>query len=158
MASTALPLELTPAASAHRHLVFAVGARLYGCEVALVREIVPFRPCTRLPGAPPYVCGLVNLRGTVVTVIDLGLRLGGAPADRADGSIVLVEHGPRLVGLAVDELRDVHRFEPDAVQPAGDGVGEGGSAGGAAIRAVARAGAEVVLLLDVGTIVTRALL
>ena len=158
MASTAPPPELTPA-SAHRHLVFGVGARLYGCEVALVREIVPFRPCTRLPGAPPYVCGLINLRGTVVTVIDLGLRLGGAPADRADGSIVLVEHGPRLVGLAVDELRDVQRFEPGEVEPAVGGQGgEGASSAGAAVSAVARAGAEVVLLLDVGTIVTRALL
>ena len=138
--------------------MFGVGARLYGCEVALVREIVPFRPCTRLPGAPPYVCGLLNLRGTVVTVIDLGLRLGGAPADRAEGSIVLVEHGSRLVGLGVDELRDVHGFEPDAVQPAGEGSGGEGAAAGAAVRGVARAGAEVVLLLDVGAIVTRALL
>ena len=157
MASTAPPVDLTPPASAHRHLVFGVGARLYGCEVALVREIVPFRACTRLPGAPPYVCGLINRRGTVVTVVDLGLRLGGAPADRVDGSIVLVDHGPRLVGLAVDELRDVQRFEPEETQPAADGVGGDGAAG-AAVCGVARAGSEVVLLLDVGAIVTRALL
>ena len=160
MASSTPTPEPLPVATAHRHLLFAVGGRVYGCEVALVREIVPFRACTRLPGAPAYVCGLINLRGTVVTVLDLGLRLGAAAIDRSDGSVVLVDHGARVVGLAVDELRDVQRFDPDAVEAvdAGDARPGDGSSVGGAVRGVARAGADVVLLLDVNAIITQALL
>ena len=47
-------------ASLPRMLLFGVGGRVYGCEIEVVREIVPFRRCTRLPGAPPFVCGPVS--------------------------------------------------------------------------------------------------
>ena len=163
MASTAAITE-PGAAAAHRYLVFEVGGRLFGCDIALVREIVPFRRCTRLPGAPEYVCGLINLRGTVVTVLDLGLRLGGAPVSRDDGAVVLVEHGARLVGLGVDGLRDVQRVAPEELEAAGARGGWGGGAvgngdpAGGAVRGVARAGDAVVVLLDAAAIITQALL
>ena len=148
-------------ALAHRELLFGVGGRMYGCEIAVVREIVPFRRCTRLPGAPPYVCGLINLRGTIVTVLDLGLRLGGAAVDRNEGSIVLVEQGARVVGFGVDEMRDVQRFAPDAVEAADAAVTgavvDGNTAAGA-VRGIARVGPNVVVLLDVGAIIKQALL
>ena len=147
-------------AVAHRELLFGVGGRLYGCEIGVVREIVPFRRCTRLPGAPAYVCGLINLRGTIVTVLDLGLRLGGAPVDRADGSVILVAQGARVVGLGVDELRDVQRFGPDEIEAAdaGESAEVGGGAAAAAVRGIARVGPNVVVLLDVGSIIKQALL
>src|SRR5688500_19416321 len=69
-------------AGALRLLLFVLDGRLYGCDIGAVREVVTFRRATRLPGAPPYVCGLVNLRGTLVTVLDLGLRIGSKAVDR----------------------------------------------------------------------------
>jgi purine-binding chemotaxis protein CheW len=160
LASSISAADTAPADGAHRYLLFGVAGRTYGCEIDVVREIVPFRRCTRLPGAPEYVCGLINLRGTVVTVLDLGLRLGAAPVDRAEGSIVLVEQGSRVVGLGVDEMRDVQRLgagEIDSSDGAGaEGAGNG-SAGGA-VRGIARAQAGVVVLLDVGSIIKQALL
>jgi purine-binding chemotaxis protein CheW len=157
LASTAPPRDAADADAdaAQRHLVFGVGGRLYACEVALVREIVPFRRCTRLPGAPPYVCGLINLRGTVVTVLDLGLRLGGEPVNRDEGSVILVERGGRLVGLGVDELRDLQPVSAAAIEAAD---ARGAPDGTGAVRGVVRLGAEVVVLLDVGSIITQALL
>ena len=158
--STSAPDATGAADGAHRFLLFGVAGHTYGCEIDVVREIVPFRRCTRLPGAPDYVCGLINLRGTVVTVLDLGLRLGGAAVDRGDGSVILVEQGGRLVGLGVDELRDVQRLaagDIEAPDGAGAAGGEGGSAGGA-VRGIARAQAGVVVLLDVGSIIKQALL
>ena len=137
-------------ASLPRMLLFGVGGRVYGCEIEVVREIVPFRRCTRLPGAPPFVCGLTNLRGTLVTVLDMGLRLGGAAVNRTDGSVVLVEYGQKVVGLGVDEVRDVQ-----SVTGGGDGAP---SDGGGVVRGVGRAGETVVVLLDVPALVRQVLL
>ncbi len=158
MASTNTAPDARPA-TAHRYLVFGVGGRLYGCEIDVVREIVPFRRCTRLPGAPPYVCGLINLRGTVVTVIDLGLRLGFAPVDRNDGSVILAEHAGRLVGLGVDEMRDVQRLAPEEIELAtGTDGGYAYGSGGGAVRGIARVATGVVVLLDAAPIIRQALL
>jgi purine-binding chemotaxis protein CheW len=155
-------------AAVRRLLLFAVRGRLYGCHIEAVREIVPFRPCTRLPGAPPYVCGLINLRGTIVTVLDLGVRLGGEAVDRSEGSIILVEHGSRVTGLGVDELRDVHHvdYEPSAANTAaspavtatGAELSRDGGPGAGFILGLGHVGGEVVVVLDVQGIVKQALL
>src|SRR5687767_14356223 len=86
-ASIETTADATPAAdpSALRLLLFGVGGTVYGCDIASVREIVALRPTTRLPGSPPFVSGLVNLRGAIVTVIDLAMRLGNGAAS-AEGS------------------------------------------------------------------------
>ena len=154
MASTTSAPDAT-ASAADRYLLFGVGGRLYGCEIAVVREIVPFRHCTRLPDAPPYICGLINLRGTVVTVLDLGLRLGGRPVDRVEGSVILVEQGARVVGLGVDELRDVQRLPPESIEQTEAAVGDGAAG---AVRWLARVPAGVAVLLDAGSIIKQALL
>ncbi len=70
---------------------------------------MPWRRPTRLPGAPACIAGLLNIRGAVVTVIDLGLRLHDAAAAHPAGSVMLVEHGTSLVGVAVDEVLDIRR-------------------------------------------------
>jgi purine-binding chemotaxis protein CheW len=110
---------------------------------------VPYRPATRLPGAPNYVCGLINLRGTIVTVLDLGLRVGGKTVDRDGGSIILVENGSKLVGLAVDEVRDVQPVSEEQVESAEESDGM--------VRGLARLGDVVVVLLDVRTVVRQVL-
>ncbi|HEX6590054.1 MAG TPA: chemotaxis protein CheW [Longimicrobiales bacterium] len=75
-----------------------------------VREILPPRAFTRLPGTGPEVCGLIGLRGRIVTVLDLGAILGLAPsASRDEHRLVLIEHDGRVVGMAVDEMVAVTR-------------------------------------------------
>src|SRR6478752_8920491 len=93
--------------AAARTMLFRVSGSVYGCDIDAVREIIPYRRATRLPGAPPYVQGLVNLRGTIVTVLDLGVRLDPARPPVREGSIILAQHGTRNVGVAVDEVMDV---------------------------------------------------
>jgi purine-binding chemotaxis protein CheW len=146
------------AAAARRALLFVVAGRLYGCEIETVREILPVRRCTRLPGAPPFVCGLINLRGTVVTVVDLALRLGGRQGAAADGSIVVVDLGARVAGLAVDEVRDVVPLRDDAVDEGGAAVGGPGALPGA-VRGLAQlADGQSAVLLDVQAIVRQVLI
>jgi purine-binding chemotaxis protein CheW len=140
--------------AAARTLLFRVAGSVYGCDIDAVREIVPDRRATRLPGAPPYVQGLINLRGTIVTVLDLGARLDGSRAPMRDsgGSIILAEHGTRVVGVAVDEVMDVQAI---VEEPADAGLGE--SRGGL-VRGLGHLGDDVVVLIDIHTLVTQVLL
>lgn len=141
-----------------RQLVLCrVAGHVYGIELGTVREIIPARRATRLPGASAHVSGLVNVRGTIVTVIDLGIRL--APDARAAaarggeaGSIVLIEHGTKLVGVAVDEVLDVRR-EVDLEL----GTEAESLVRGRAVRAVGRLDGEVIALLDIHDIIAQVL-
>lgn len=106
-----------------RLLLFGVRGRRFACELAAVREIVPFGRVTRLPGAPPAVAGVCNVRGLVITLVDLGIRLADGPVDRLDGAVLLLEHGGKILGAGVDDLRDVVVPE-DGVQPPPDDAGD----------------------------------
>ncbi len=140
--------------AAARTLLFRVAGRVYGCDIDAVREIIPWRRATRLPGAPPYVQGLINLRGTIVTVLDLGTRLDAARPLMADagGSIVLAEHGTRVVGVAVDEVLDVQVIAEERIEQAA------GDTRGGMVRGLGHLGDDVVVLIDIHTLVTQVLL
>jgi purine-binding chemotaxis protein CheW len=115
---------------------------MFGCSIDAVREIVPQRRATRIPGAPPAVHGLINLRGTIVTVIDLALWLGADNPTAPDGSVVLVDHGARVAGVAVDEVLDVQMVaREDVAGTVGDRDG--------AVRGMGRLGDTVVILVDI---------
>ena len=105
-----------------RLLVFRVGGLACAAEVDQVREILPRLPTTRIPGAPPVVAGLVNVRGTLVTVVEgwraLGLDPPIAPPlpETAAGSTIVLELGGgpgdedrqrKLIGFTVDEVLDM---------------------------------------------------
>ena len=96
-----------PPQEMRRVLVFAVAGRTRCADVDDVREIVPITDTTRLPGAPRYVRGLINLRGTLVTVMDASMCLYGVPAEGPEASILLVERRGRLAGVIVDAVFDI---------------------------------------------------
>jgi purine-binding chemotaxis protein CheW len=87
-------------------LVVRVGDREYGIPVGQVREVVRANHLSRVPGASPMVRGVINVRGTVVTVLELSVLLRARRAVTVP-SIVLLEHGTRVIGIAVDAVRDV---------------------------------------------------
>jgi purine-binding chemotaxis protein CheW len=104
------------AAALERMVLFVVGEHRFGVPIDRIREIIPRRPYTPMPGAEAFVCGLINLRGRIVTVVDLGARLGLAPASlHPDHSIVIVEHRARLVGLAVQDVARIVAVDPDTL-------------------------------------------
>jgi len=156
LASTAPTFEPTVASTSgvRRTLLFRVGSTVYGCDIDDIREIVPFRRATRLPGAPNYVQGLINLRGTIVTVLDLGARLDPAHTRVADGSIMLVAMpgNNRLVGVAVQEVMDVRVVGDSSDDVIAD------SAGNDAVRGLAHVDGGTVILLDIHSLVRQVLL
>jgi len=136
-------------------LLFRAGETTYGCDIGLTQEIVPLRPMTRLPGAPACVRGLINVRGTIVTVLDLRVRLEPALGPSAAGSIVLVRHDERLVGMIVDEVLDVRVLAPDDEADA-EAIADAGT--GSITRGVATVDGSPVVILDLDALIAEVLL
>lgn len=86
---------------------FYLGEQCFGLEVLKVQEIVRHQPMTRVPLAHPMVRGLINLRGQIVTAIDLRRRLDLPPADDRQGVNIVVQTEDGAVSLLADEIGDV---------------------------------------------------
>ena len=108
-------IERTADTAGARYLVVVAGGQRFAWELTAIREIVPARACTRLPGSPAWVSGLLNLRGTVVTVVDLGARLGLEAAD--GGSVVVLDLDGRALGVRVQAVRAVAMAEEAVLEP-----------------------------------------
>lgn len=130
-----------------RVLVFRVGDLSYGAHAEAVREILPRQTATRVPGAPDTVAGLINVRGTLVTVVD-GRRTFGHPPAESGGSIVLLEVGTRTIGLVVDEVVDLLTIPADDLADRGTLPGVDPRI----VRAVGRRGSDTFVLLDLGAL------
>ena len=130
----------------------------YAMNVSLVREVIGARAVTRVPGTPAVMRGLVNVRGMVVTVLDLAAALGSSRETglrtQMPGSIVLLEHCGRLVGLAVDSVRDVRPLDDVGLMEDGNAFRDDN----VFVRGLASAGGELVTLLDVTALLARHLI
>jgi purine-binding chemotaxis protein CheW len=108
--------ETTEESPRERMVILRAGGHRFGVGIENVREIIPPRPLTRLPGSAPYVRGLINLRGRILTVLDLAMRMGLEPVDTGYGvSVVVLERSGRVVGLVVDEVERIAEVEAGAV-------------------------------------------
>jgi purine-binding chemotaxis protein CheW len=100
-------------------LVFVLGREEYGVDILKVQEIRGYDKVTPLPTAPPYLKGVVNLRGVIVPVIDLRVKFGMAnPTYDATTVMVILRIAARVVGIVVDGVSDVIRLAPADVKPA----------------------------------------
>jgi len=99
-------------------LSFAVGGEVYGVDILSIREIIKLREITEVPRAPRFLLGVVTVRGLVLPVVDvrLRLRLDVKPLGRAARILVVLHKGERY-GLLVDEVRGVVRFADAQIEP-----------------------------------------
>lgn len=105
-----------PAAATYANvkvLVFTIAGRRHCAGLGSVREVIPVHPATPLPGSPRQVRGLINLRGSIVTVLDAAMSEYGVSADDSTASILLVERGSRVAGVVVDEVHDIGVLDKD---------------------------------------------
>jgi purine-binding chemotaxis protein CheW len=109
------------------HIVgFQVGRETYGVAITSLQEIVRVPEITAVPDAPDYMEGVINLRGKIVSVIDLRKRFGGkqvTPGKR--NRILVVEHKGKLCGLIVDSASEVLKIPASDVEPSNDVFQEG---------------------------------
>lgn len=102
-----------------QYLTFSLGDEEYGIEILRVQEIKGYSAVTSIPNTPRYIKGVMNLRGTVVPVLDLRLKLGMPDAEYNRFTVVImVTVGARVVGLVVDAVSDVFDVAAADVVPA----------------------------------------
>lgn len=138
------------------HLVtFRVGTELFGVPISAVQEIVRVPAIARIPQSPDFVEGVINLRGRVITVIDMRKRLGHTPVE-LDGEnkkarILVVEADRRLVGVIVDEVAEVLRLAEDQTEPAPPMVA---GLSNQYIRGVGKLEDDLLILIEIEKILT----
>ena len=113
---------INPGAGTRRELIaFRIGDQEFCVDIMAVREIRGWTQATPLPRTPAFVKGVINLRGAVLPIIDLGGRLGLATSEpTARHVIMVVMVGERTMGLLVDAVSDIINLTDEAVQPTPD--------------------------------------
>lgn len=141
-----LATEISFAADAAQYLTFSLGGDEYAVEILKVQEIRSSSPITALPNAPGYVKGVMNLRGSIIPVVDLRARLAMGEAGRVPtGVIVVVTVGSKVKGMIVDAVSDVVGIPASEIQPPPD---LDTPPGPRFVKGLAKAGDKLVILLD----------
>lgn len=100
---------------------FLIGTQEFCVDIMSVREIRGWTPATPLPHSPPFVRGVINLRGAVLSIVDLAARLGfPATEPSARAVIIVAQVGRQVVGLLVDAVTGILTVTADTVQPTPD--------------------------------------
>lgn len=132
---------------------FNMGAEEYGIDILKVQEIIRFTEITRIPNAPAFVDGVINLRSKVIPVIDLRTRLGMERKERSNSTrIIVVEISGRTTGFKVDGVNEVLRI-PENITEAPPEIATGN--GGEYITSVARLEDRLLMMLDLEKILCR---
>jgi purine-binding chemotaxis protein CheW len=135
-------------------VVFELAGAPYGVNVAQVQSIIPRQEIVTVPGAPSFVEGVVNLRGTIVPVVDMRRRFAlPVPTDKQKAVIVIVELEHLQVGLMVDKVTEVTKIAATDIEPPSPllaGVDT------AYLRGIGKVGEQrVIILLDLARIFSR---
>ena len=133
-------------------LTFALGSEEYGVEILKIQEIKGFSAVTPLPNAPSYVRGVLNLRGTIVPIVDLRQKFGmPAEAYTKFTVIVVVQVQGKTLGFVVDAVSDVLTVTADSIQPTPDLHGQVDTT---FLTGLAPTGDKLVILLDIDKVLT----
>lgn len=129
---------------------FQVGRETYGVPITSLHEIVRVPEITAVPDAPEYMEGVINLRGKIVSVLDLRKRFGKpAPAFHRRTRILVVEHRGKLAGMIVDAASEVLKIPESEIEPAPGMMLEGGLD---CVTGLGKYKGRLIILLDVGKV------
>ncbi len=106
--------------SEREYLSFQLGDEQYAVEILQVQEIRGWQPVTTIPNSPEYFCGVLNLRGAIIPIVDLRLRFGMPFLDYSKTTVVVVlklKEANKTIGLVVDAVSDTHLVDQTMVQP-----------------------------------------
>jgi purine-binding chemotaxis protein CheW len=135
------------------YLTFLLGSEEYAVAIRHVREVVKSPPVTEVPRAPHHILGVVTVRGEVVAVIDPRRRLALPESGRREGKVVILDVGDGPCGLLVDDVANVVRLPPGAIEPCPQGIATQGSD---CVGGIGREGERIFTVLDLGGLLRRA--
>ena len=120
------PLSRTQTSSPSKYVTFNLGQESYGLPVLHVREIIRICPITPVPNMPPHVRGVINLRGTVIAVLDLRAKFSMASVPAGERACIIVlqlgvaSTRPTLIGIIVDAVEEVVQLGNSEIEPCPD--------------------------------------
>jgi purine-binding chemotaxis protein CheW len=143
----ALSNQMSFASDGDQYLTFALGDEEYAVEILKVQEIRGYSAITPIPNTPAYIKGVMNLRGTIVPVVDLRAKLGMEAAEYTPFTVIIVVTvGARVMGVVVDGVSDVLNIPAADIQATPD---FGGVVDAEFMTGMAKAGDKLVVLLDI---------
>jgi purine-binding chemotaxis protein CheW len=106
-----------------QYLTFQLEEEVFGLDVSHVREILEFTTVTKVPKTPDYMRGVINLRGSVVPVLDMRLKFGLIQTEKTVNTCIIVvevsfEDEHTIIGALVDSVEEVFELEPEQIEPA----------------------------------------
>jgi purine-binding chemotaxis protein CheW len=105
--------------SGNEFLAFTLGREEYGIDILRVQEIRGYEPVTRIANSPEFIKGVVNLRGTIVPIVDMRIRFNlGNPTYDQFTVVIILNIAGRVVGMVVDSVSDVTTLAPEQIKPA----------------------------------------
>lgn len=135
-----------------QYVTFLLGDEEYGLEILAVQEIIGFTHITHVPHLPEFIKGVINLRGTVVPVIDLRLKFGLGQVEYNNHTcVVVVKMEGRVMGMVVDVVSEVVHFSDGAVEPA---PAFGTNIKADFIKAMGKVGDRLVIILDIDKVLS----
>lgn len=135
-----------------QYVTFMLGDEIYGLGVARVEEIIGYQDVTPVPNQPPYMTGIIDLRGAVVPIIDLRLRFGLKAKEHDRYTVIIIVSAHKgTAGIIVDAVSDVVTLPDDRRQPPPQFAG--GKAHPEFIDEVGRDGDDFLVLLDVNGVI-----
>lgn len=149
---TMLDQQMGFATDGNQYLTFTLGEEQFGVEVLRVQEIKVYTGVTRIPNTPEYVKGVLNLRGTIVPIVDLRMKFGMEPQEYNKKTVIIVvEVEGRVMGIIVDTVSDVMNVAEDDIHPAPD---FGGAVDTGFIKGIGSSGDNLVAFLDIDRVLS----
>lgn len=137
---------LTVGGTSNQFLTFTLNDQDFGIEILRVQEIKNFTRVTPIPNTPPSIKGMMNLRGTVVPIVDLRIQFNMPIAEYSQFTVIIVVNiGTKIMGLIVDAVSDVLNIEPDAIED----TPSFGAIDTSFITGLAKSGDRLVTLLNI---------
>ena len=139
-------------ATAREYLTFRLDHEEFGIDILKVQEIRGYEPPTRIANAPNFIKGVVNLRGTIVPIVDMRLKFQCSKAEYNSFTVVIILNlKNRVVGIVVDSVSDVMEIPPDSVKPRPDmdSIIDSGC-----ITGLGSVGGRMLILLDIETLMS----
>jgi len=141
--------EVSASADENQFLTFSLGDEEYGVDILKVQEIKGYVPTTRIPNAPHDVVGVLNMRGTIVPIVDIRRKFGMEQIEYDQfTAIVVVVVQNRVMGMIVDSVSEVMSIPPANIQPPPDF----GDMNANLLTGMGKVADKLIILLDIDTV------
>ena len=111
-------MKETIAGNTERYMCFNLGSEEYAVPLLTIREVVALPKVAPIPQAPPYFLGLMNLRGNIIPLVDLRLKMGIQASSKSESVVVILDIETTLIGMMVDSINHVLNAPRDKIAPA----------------------------------------